>query len=273
MLEMKQLDNSIFLLESSPMAAIKVEYCDNVGNYSAIENNATKAIIDEKYGSINQFFESLYKKGIRKLRITDRKSNGSSFKTIGKDYEVTFEAKEGEISSEPIAAPESVNTIPTMQIPNHFQNYGMNAPGPGLGMVEIHRIHDYDRLVTVNQKLEVENAALKARNEALRDENLRNELLGTKSVEKAEKQNALLAQASPILLGLIEKFQTVAPVIAGGLAGAENFSPLQKTFLSMVQTADQAFLSDLLLIANGMSNPDFDTEITELLKKFNLIIA
>jgi hypothetical protein len=268
MLEMKQLDQSIFLLESSKYNAIKVEFCNPTGNFSIIENNATAETLIEKYGSILQFFENLYAKGIKKLRITDRKANGSAFKSCG-EYIVNFTAKDGEITSEPIAETQPVPEVQPYQAPT--QSFGMAGMPQGLGMVEIHRIQDYDRVLAEKQKLEIEVAALKVSNQALRDENLRNEILGTKSVEKTDSNTALIDKFTPVALALIEKFQRAPVVAAVGLTGAENFTPLQNAFLQIIQNSDTGVLSDLMAVAQGINNPEFDTEMTELLKKYNLI--
>jgi hypothetical protein len=270
MLEMKQLDNSIFLLESSKHNAIKVEFCNPAGSFSILENNATAEILIEKHGSVLQFFENLYKKGIKKLRITDRKSNGSAFKSCG-EYIVNFTAKDGEITSDPIVETQPIPEVQSYQAP--VMNFGLGMP-QGLGMVEIHRIQDYDRVLAEKQKLEIEVVALKTSNQALKDENLRNEILGTKSVEKSDSHGALIDKYTPVVLALIEKFQPAAKAVAAvGLSGAENFTPLQNAFLQIIQTADASILSDLMAAAQGVSNTDFDAEFTELLKKHNLILA
>lgn len=268
---MKQLDNSIFLLESSKHNAIKVEFCNPTGNFSTLENNATAETLIEKHGSIIQFFENLYSKGIKKLRITDRKANGSAFKTCD-EYIVNFSAKDGEITSETFVETQPVPEVVQQPYQASNQNFGLAGMPQGLGMVEIHRIQDYDRVLTEKQKLEIEVAALKVSNQALRDENLRNEILGTKSVEKSDSHGLLVDKYTPVVLALIEKFQR-APVAAAavGLTGAENFSPLQNAFLNIVQTADVSVLIDLMAVAQGISNSDFDGEMTELLKKYNLI--
>ena len=267
---MKQLDNSIFLLESSKHNAIKVEFCNPTGNFSTLENNATAETLIEKHGSILQFFENLYSKGIKKLRITNRKSNGSGFKTCD-EYIVNFSAKDGEITSETFVETQPVPEVVPQPYQASIPNFGLAGMPQGLGYADIHKMTDYDRVVSEKQKLEIEVGALKVTNQALRDENLRNDILGTKSVEKSESNAALLDKLTPFGLALLEKFQT-APVAAAavGLSGAENFSPLQNAFLNIIKTADASVLSDLMAVAQGFSNEEFDAEIIELLKKYNL---
>ena len=267
---MKQLDNSIFLLESSKHNAIKVEFCNPTGNFSTLENNATAETLIEKHGSIIQFFENLYSKGIKKLRITDRKSNGSGFKTCD-EYIVNFSAKDGEITSETFVETQPVPEAIPQPYQVQSQSLGLGIP-QGLGMVEIHRIQDYDRVISEKQKLEIEVAALKTSNQALRDENLRNEILGTKSVEKSDSHAALVDKYTPVALALIEKLQRT-PVAAAvvGLTGVENFSPLQNAFLQIIKNSEASILSDLMAVAQGINNSEFDAEMTELLKKYNLI--
>jgi hypothetical protein len=265
---MKQLDNSILLLETSPYNAVKVEYADTFGNFSPIENNATKEILVTKYGSIKDFFEGLNAKGIKKIRVTDRKANGSTFKTIGASYEVTF--TDGNTTMETPVQPQA-NVAPAMPA----FNFGLNGGMQGLGMVEIHRIHDYDRLKTELAESKAKNIHLETENSRLKDENLRNELLGTKSVEKSKANSDLVEKLTPLLGMIAAKIMPPAgAVVEAGLGNpSPSFSAVKNQFLQFIQNADDDFLQDLWAVVGGMQNEDFDNELTELLRKHNLIAA
>ena len=268
---MKQLDNSILLLQKSPFHAVKVEYADNFGNFNAIENNATEASLITKYGSIKDFFEGLNAKGVKLIRVTDRTKNGSSFKTIGQSYEVKFE--NGSTAETTVPA---VQIQPTHQaVPMQNQGNGLNGLLAGLGLAELNKIHDYARLKEELTEYKIDNSVLKKENENLKEINLRNEILGVKKLEQTEASAKLLGvgtQYMPLLQSILAGMKGQPPM---GEIGLRNpaMSPLQNQFLQFVQNADDAYLQDLNAVITGMQNDSFDTELTELLKKFNLIAA
>lgn len=259
---MKQLETSIFQLKTNQHWAVKVEAKSPNGSYSVIENNIQKAALETKFGTIENFFEDLNKRGLTEIRITDRKSNGSVFKTIS-IYELKFE------NGNPTEINQNVQTIQPAPVINYNPAVTpLNGMANGLGMVEIHRIHDYDRVVKDNIKLESKVENLTNENEKLKEINLRQELLGVKKVENTESQAKLMTSASayiPLVQAFLMGNRGIPPTPGLGAP----LSPIKEKFVAI----DDYFLQDLLPVLTGMQNEDFDNELSQLLVKYNLISA
>lgn len=258
---MKQrFDNSILLLDTNPHMGIKVEYLNDSSTYTTVYPRANKADIVADHGSIKAFFERLNSEGKTTIRITDRKSNGSTYRTIGEPYTVTF-SNDGVLQNNP--TPKPVEKMESQYKPTFN-----GLAGSGLGMVEIHRIHDYDRIKTENTKLEAKVEQLTATNEKLKEDNLRNELLGVKKVEQTEANGKLIMSAQgfiPLIQAMMLGAKGAAP--AQGLG--EPASEVKQFFINL----DDPLLLDLVPVAKGLQNEEFETELQTLLIKFNLITA
>lgn len=266
---MKQLTNTIEKLKSDPFAAVTVTDKDTL---KKVVLNATGHELQDKYGSVEDFFEWMHSQGINRLVISDRRKNGSGFKNIG-EYHADLMQKESE-SHEPQKTATAVHT-PTKpsNTQDFFNGFGMNGLG-GLNMVDaVYKTQDHNRLSVENIQLKAKVEALEEANKKLEKENFKNEIIGTHSVEKAKANNELVGTLQPILAAVAQKFlaPSVPSEAAGSLAGTQNLSPIRQSFRHIALSADESLLQDLLAIGNGLQNPEFDNELQELMKKYNLI--
>lgn len=259
---MKQkLEQIIFELRNDPMFAITVENISLAGCVVPIVRNATNETLDRDFGGAVKFFDSLFEKGMNKIRVCPKKQNGTKqIKGVGvvqykpstkfPNFDFEFEAKE---------------TIEVEQVKKETPNYA-HAPalsGVGLSGVENFRVHHYDILLGEKMKLEAENNELKKANEKLKEETLRNELLGQKSVEKAQAQNEMLN--SPIAQTLAQLLATKLMPVESTPGLGQTLSPIKQAFLK----ADDSDLQDLQRVAKLFLIPEADAELTELLTKYN----
>lgn len=259
----QELDKIIQKLQTDPMFAISVENIDQSGNKFRIITNATNEMLIAKYGSSANFFESLFKSGVQKIAITPRKQNGTkagkiNYKLAGASFpafEMEFEPKQ--------------NT--EIKAYDQHSNYQVPAPqlngANGLTGADLHKVYDYQRIQQENSDLKAENKQLLAKNESLKEENLRAELLGVKSVEKTESNAKLIASASPFI-----------PILQALLMGAKNGNPEVPGLGQGISTIKQWFLQqddellqDLSLVAKGLEVPQFESQLKELLIANNLI--
>jgi hypothetical protein len=269
----QEFNKSILKLDSNQYAAVFIEYKDNLGNYIPIKftdeetnktiTSATKKTLVAKYGSVEGFFENLFAKGIKDLRITDRCKNGSTYKSAGTPYEVTFESP-----NEPAEKPQEVIKVQEVAPiqPQLTTNYGMMGAN-GLSGADIHKVFDHERLRVENSELKVENRSLIKENRDLYDKNRELELLGAKSVEKSKAQADLLEKGTgymPIILKMLEAKNPTASV--PGLSGA----PLSELKQAFVKMPDEV-LEEIYPVMQGYTIPEFQTELDSLLKKYKLI--
>jgi hypothetical protein len=266
---MKQLTNTIEKLKGDAYAAVTVTDKDTL---QKVVTNATGKMLEEKYGSVEGFFEWMNSQGINRLVISDRRSNGSGYKNMG-EYHADLMQKEG-VSQEPQKT-ASPTHAPARQAPapDFFSGMGMAGLG-GLNMVDVaYKTQDHARLTAENIQLKAKVEALEEANRKLEKENFRNEIIGTNTVEKAKANNELVQTLQPILAAVANKFlaPSVPAEAAGSLAGTQNLSPIRQSFQNIVLNADESLLQDLLAILNGMQNLEFDNELQELMKKYNLI--
>ncbi len=274
----QQLQSSINLLNQSSTNAVCVQYKDALGIYRMFSfpesgTNATKEILEKNYGSINGFFDYLFKNNLREIKVIDRKKSGNSFGKKGDWYEVTFtpsnetESIQPEIKSNPLPAVQPTQNIPAMQ--NNNQYAGMNG---GLNGTDIHKIYNYDtlkeNLAETKSEIKVLNSlveTLKADKVKLEQKIFESEVLGTKSVEKKNATNEMLAQFTPLVPILMERFAPV-PMVATGLASA---SQEHTNLMTVINSQPTSFVDDLSIVTNLMlTNPDFDTKLNELINQF-----
>lgn len=263
----QQIDNTVEKLKTDPFWGVSVVDKDTLKN---VERNATGEELSQKYGSVEGFFEHLKDNGITRLQIYDRRKNGSAWRSLT-DYAVTFVEKQAE--PEPVPAPEPIAPAPIHRAaPMRNQNFGLNGL-MGLSMPEaIFKTQDHARMQSEYIEMKAENKALQKEVEKLKEENLRNEILGTKSVEtkNANAEMVKTLSESPVLAALASRFMPTGTPPGLGMPDA-SLSPVKQQMIASMQHADDSFVSDLFSVARGMSESEaFDAELTELLKKYNL---
>lgn len=268
MLIMKQLSNTISRLKSDPLNAVTVTDKDTLVK---VVTDATGAVLEERYGSVEGFFEWMHGQGINRLLIRNRRKNGSGFKAIS-EYHADLMDRNGSEPIQSAAMPQpkqSPVAHKAVPMPDMF-GFGMNGMA-GLNMVDMaFKTQDHSRLFQENQELKVKVGVLESENRNLERQVLTNELVGTKTVEKTKANNELAQTFAPLLSLVAQKFLTPQEAIAtAGLSGTTT--PVQQYFISLAQNADESFLNDLALLIKGMSEkPDFDAELNELMIKHNL---
>lgn len=147
-----------------------------------------------------------------------------------------------------------------------YQAMPLMGTSPGLTGMEAYRVFDYDR---VNNELIQERAkreAAEAKVLELEKKCFKNEVLGTKSVQQTEAQAALLEKGS-LFIPLVQEFiksRNGAPTVPGL---GQPVSEIKQLFMNQPDT----LLQDLLPVAHGLQNQDFDSELQQLLTKYNLI--
>ena len=267
---MQQLESTIANLNSNTFWAVKIESLPYLG---VIANNMTGAAMKAAHGSVEQYFQHLGESGEQKIRITDRKSNGSSYKTIGTPYDVVI-SDSGETTQ---AAPKADPVQPEPAKPYEplpvNPNAGLTGPN-GLGFAQIHALMDQPRLERENERLRDENQRLKDKIIEQDKTILKNEVLDGKSEATAKAQTGLLESAMPLLAPLIAKLTAPAQIAPGLGMPAENFTEAKNWAISLIKATDDDSAIILGKVAQGMdASEDFFNELMELMKKHELIPA
>lgn len=276
----EKFNNSVLQLNNNQYAGIAIESKDPMGNFNcmkftdeagATSTTATKTNLTARYGSVEAFFEYLFKNGINDLRITDRKRNGgNAWKKIGEPYEINLSSP-NEVEQQLVHRAMHFQTTQELQpVQQVHQAIPLQGSQPyGLSGADNYKVWNHDVLKDLCTKQEAKIERLTEENQRLKDENLKHELLGTKSVEKAQSQNELLGILAPIIAPIVQAKMGGNAQSVGGLSGAD-LSPVKQAFATMINHADDGFVQDLAIVAKAMTNESFDAELTELLKKHNL---
>ncbi|MBA0884925.1 hypothetical protein [Flavobacterium undicola] len=254
---MRELDELIDKLNNDKYAAVSVLDLDT---NSFLFRNKTHAEIIEEYGTAEEFFETLFAKGHKRLNLNLKRKNGSTYKTDGQGFTVNFSADTLESQSQPQAQPKQV------QIPDMFSN------SFGLGTLDVMNLmvakNDASRLFTENEVLKVENKEQKKLIEELKEERL----AAKYSTDKSKGTQEMLMGAIQHLPTLIS-FAKGTPMPMTGLAAAvEDYSsPVKQSFAEALQNIDDTVVTVLGSINNGLnSNVEFSNELATLLKKYKL---
>jgi hypothetical protein len=253
---MQELDSLIEKLNTDSYSAVSVFDLDT---NSFLSRNKSHAEIVQEYQSAEDFFESLFAKGHRRLSLSLKRKNGSSYKVDGKSFEVNF-SKENEVATIPVQhtkAPQAQTDV----FSNSF----------GLGTLDIMNLmvakNDASRLFTEVETLKVENKEYKKKYEDIREEQLL-------SKYNADKESGLwgavqgAVQNAPALLAA---FKGVAPVAGLGSPMETYSSEAKQHFATALQSIDDSVVNVLDSINKGLNtNVEFSTELAQLLKKHQL---
>ncbi|RZL47080.1 MAG: hypothetical protein EOP00_13050, partial [Pedobacter sp.] len=174
-----QFTNTIEKLKENALRAISVQ---NAATGIELLCNKTAEEIAQTYGSIEDFFNGLVAKGIKKVIITDKLKNGSTYRKYGDSYEFEFVPN----------APQEQQQAAQVQVPTSLPlNAGMNA---GLNAT-IYRDMDYPRIAAELENSKAEVKRLTEENRKLETKILVNETLEGKSIARAEANAKVLEQA------------------------------------------------------------------------------
>ena len=235
-----------------------------------IINSKSKEDIVKKYGSIENFFNGLFDGKTTKIGIRTRRKNGinhgkQNWKD-GKEPMLEFSATPVQ---QPLASPEVIQAVPmTPSFTNH-NSFGLSPS-------EIINLH-----VAQNDKtrLETENKYLKEKVEKLEKDNFdyrERELEGKYSSNKSDKTHELIQAVIANAHNLKQVFAPASAVAAAtttaevaGL-GNPNNSQFKNELLQAIQMSDETTAEFVGSVFMGLNNQDFYTELSELLKKYNL---
>lgn len=221
--------------------------------------------ITEEYGSIENFFESLFQKGHTKIAIQKYRPQGSGQAKIGAMETFDFTPKnENQVVTNytPVATPQQ--TFPALSGNNQAVNIGL-----GQAM-------EFAVNASMAGKLEVENQYLKKENQDLRTQidELKEERLAQKySAENKKNQNELflgLAQAlAPAFQGMVSKTADVGLASPAPQNPFVGLSPIKQELIEFV-TSDStldAHAHFLMQIVERIStDPSFYNQVVEILK-------
>jgi hypothetical protein len=260
---MRELDLLIEKLNSDQYAGVSVFDLDS--NTFLFRNKSHTEIIQE-YQSAENFFESLFAKGHKRLELTPKRKNGSSYKISGESFKVNFSSDAQTVQPQ---------TVPQMQMPQVQQPIFAEPMQNsfGLGTLDIMNLmvskNDATRLFTECELLKAENKEQKKLIEELKEERLETKY----NTEKSSANTGMLMGALQHLPALAGMFNGGAGTAITGLAGAvEEFTtPAKKNFATALQQLDDTVVSVLYNISTGLNtNNEFSIELAELLKKHKL---
>lgn len=244
-----------------PMSAIRVDDISTPGSVFNILCNSTNEDLINNYGSAKGFFESLSKSNIKTISIIPLKRNGKqngniTWKRATKVLPLEFSFTSTEVEK-PILKEEKSNAPVLNNIP-------VSMHGVGLSGSDMHKIYDHQRLQTENSELKAKNELLERENKRLEKEVLTSELIGQKSVEKAQAQAELVKAGQgylPVVLEVIKNLKP-QPTSMQGLTG--TLSPVKERFLK----ADDDLLLELEQIGMRCDNQNFIDELKVLIDKY-----
>lgn len=251
--------NTIQQLKTNPLWAITVV---NKKDLQKVVINATGNILQEQYGSVENFFEDMFSKGITDIRVYERRKNGSTYRLV-QEYDWTMLPKDAaEHKSAEVKTEKAVVDL----------NFNNGIPGlsglSGLaGMEATYKFMDHPRLMAEVQRLSSENDTLKRDNESLKEANLRNELSG----DKANSNKELILGLAPLLAPFLSKM-TAGAAAAPGLSGTDkNRTPAQMKVIDIIDNSDDLISTYLGIIGDNIENEAFANGLVELMQKHNLI--
>jgi hypothetical protein len=251
---MQELDTLIDKLNTDCYSAVSVLDLDTT---VFVFRNKTHAEIIADYGSAEEFFETLFADGHKRLTLTLKRKNGSTYKADGKSFDVNFSKEPQAVA--PVTNPVTVHKAE--MFPNSF----------GLGSLDMINLFvakgDAQRLHTENEVLKASEKENKKLIEELKEERLASKYDTARSTGTQE----MLLGAIQHLPTILATFNGAAPV-AGLASPTENYSsPAKQQFAKALQNYDDATVNVLESISNGMNtNPDFTNELAELLQKYQL---
>lgn len=254
---MEKLDNLIEKLNTDKFCAVSVFDLDTS---IFVFRNITHAQIIQDYTSAEEFFETLFSQGHKRLNLTPRRKNGSVYKADGQGFEVNFSKQNQEMP---------VMTAQTPQMTPVAENQGMFQNSFGLGQLDMVNLfvakNDATRLHTDNEILKAENKEQKKLIEELKEERLATKYSGDKSKGNQE-----------MLMGAIQSLPQLMAMVKGtpavGLAQPVEYSSVAKNnFAKSLPSIDDNILEVLQSINTGLSsNLEFSNELSQLLQKHQL---
>lgn len=268
---MKQLQTLIDKINADKNAAMTVHNLDETDPRARVViSNASRHKIENQYGSFEKFFETLHGNGITRVRIFERRSNGSSYLPVGQpfDWDMATDTETPAATTPTATAAQPFPATPDLSVP-------LAAPGlhAGLNALAYYQM-DYPRLQGEHSAYRLENQQLKEKVAELKEELLRHEHSNTRAKGQQDLMVQLAGAAPPIIeaLGALGLKIGGGPGQQAGLAGEQLTATQQEVFATLRQLDDDtlAILGD---IPRNFGNAEFLAEFQEMLRKYNIIAA
>jgi hypothetical protein len=245
-----QFNNTISKL-SDPKRAVTV-----MAGVKCIVRNATGADLVNDFGSIENFFNSIYESGVQSITILDKTYNGTNggvvkYKALGDAYEFTFEAKQPGLEATVPAA----NSMPALASP--ALNGGLNAT--------IFRDMHYPLISAELETAKSEVKRLTEENRKLETEMLINRTLDGKSTDRTNANAALVKEFTPLASILFEKLMATqsAPALPQGLSGV---SPSKMQSVQSIVQCDDATVHLFAKLSEKIDEQAVWNDFEQLLK-------
>jgi hypothetical protein len=254
----QEFENLINNLKNDPKLLISVTDANTLEKVIPARN-AEQLTVD--YGSVENFFESLFKKGHTKIAVQRYRPQGSGQSKVGNMETFDFSPKNENQNPVPTPTPTPTVSFPALNGTNQ-------AVAIGLGQAMEMAVN-----ASMVGKLEVENQYLKKENQDLRTQidELKEERLASKySAENKKQNNELflgLAQAfGPALQGLISKTPDVG--LASPAPQPLNLSEAKQELLDFLMNENtlDAHATFLIQIVEKINHdPSFYNELVALM--------
>lgn len=260
-----KLSNTIKRLTDKPTNLVTVV---NMDDASTIVCNMKGSDIIEKHGSVEAFFDSIYKSGVTKIKVADRNPHGSTTTPFGKPYIISLIPGEEQETTQAKAKDTKTTTQPPiMPSLNGLQGIGLNA-----AEAEVYgKLYDYPRVYSELQTAKTDLKALEKENQELKTKLLVNDTLDGKSVERAKANKELVKEAMPLLGMVMQALKPNAIPVAEtvGLAGA--LSAQKHRVVSIISQYDDDTAHHVANFLEKLMDENVWNDFEELLKKNNLI--
>jgi len=263
---MKQLESLIQKLNTDVYASVTVFDRDT---QAYIHRNMLQEKIIDDYGCAEDFFESLYASGHKKLTLFPKRKNGNSFKVDGDSFEVNFGKQETKMTK------SDSTTAKKKKKKKKKDSFG-------LGASEIFDLklgaYEKERFAKENDILTAKCDKLEAENKALNEEKLERKY----KVEKNDALNATIQGGLKSLPMILKGLGYNVPDAAIGLQANvtefedENLSPVKKGFIQVLKATDDDMVTLMQVIYNkvnqNLETNEFAIDLQELLQKHNMIV-
>lgn len=263
---MKQhiLNTIIQGLETDPYRVVRI---NNIDSGSIICNNyGSKEMIDEA-GGVNEYFNQLYRSGIKNISIVRRKRNGkNAFKATGEPIETFSFTASGQLNNDTMVQP--VKNIPVTTADNSGQLFGSmqglfgNVPPSDL----IYKVQRYNEILQENSELRAENKELKKANEDLERQKMKDEYDINRKAGNKELFDTIAQIAGPALSGLLNK--GAAGAETAGLNSPQALSPIKQQLFDLMSGNNDNIANYLLQTLHLMlTDTEFGNELMKLLQQ------
>lgn len=261
-----KLNNTIERLTKKPTNSVTIINMDTAERVSC---NLTGKTIMEEYGTVDNYFENLYKKGITKIKVADRNPHGTTTTPCGEPYTVSLIPSGDEPPAEkPIEVRTNVvQTTPPLGLSGGLEGLGLTG-----AQVEVAgKLFKYPELVSDLQQykskvevLEKENGELQRkldRIETLDEKGERSANANTNTLSMAKE---LVKELAPVLMSFKGGGNTPAPALAGSLDPV-----VQETLKSLMQY-DQPTIKIIGKFADKLNLDAVWNDFDALLTKHNI---